>query len=100
MLGTRRLARNIESNKKVCVVKSFDLHSPAGFAGDGRGLGRRFENMSMIGCAGNFARFSLLTFFDVLDPFVIQDFIESGPTVHVHFEHPADNIPAFARENA
>lgn len=56
--------------------------------------------MSMIGCAGDFARLSLLTFFDVLDPFVIQDFIESGPTVHAHFEHPANDIPAFARENA
>ena len=52
--------------------------------------------MSMIGCAGDFARLSLLTFFDVLDPFVIQDFIESGPTVHAHFEHPANDMPALS----
>lgn len=78
------------------MVKSLALRSLVGFARDGRGAGGRFQDMGMVGCFDDLTRdLVLLTDLNVPDPVIGQDFIQSGALAHGHFEHSANDIPAF-----
>jgi hypothetical protein len=53
----------------------------------------------MVGSFDNLARYLLPASLDVSNPLIGQNIFQSGPLLHVHFEHAADDISAFTRQD-
>lgn len=55
--------------------------------------------MSMVASFDNLACDLLPASLDVAYPLIGQNLFQSGPLLHIHFEHAANDISAFARQD-